>query len=108
MVLPGTITPALVQEVSEPCPARDAPGMYFQCIYSALDLCFGRSGLHCPLLQSIPVAVPSQGKAPAPMSEGSHSGSWLIFCPHLTLSCSLPLGSIPLSLPSAQDSVSWA
>lgn len=102
MVLPGTITPALVQEVSEPCPTRGGPGIYFQCIYSVLDI----SGLHCPLLQSIPVAVPSQGKAPAQMSEGSHSGNWLIFYPHLTLSCSLPLGSIPFSLPSAQDSVS--
>lgn len=33
-----SITPALVQKVSEPCPAWGSPGMYFQCIYPALAL----------------------------------------------------------------------
>lgn len=58
MVLPGTVTPPLVQKVSEPCPSWGGPGMYFQCIYSALALpltpALASQGLLCcPLLQSM-------------------------------------------------------
>lgn len=69
-----------------------------------LDIRFGCSGLHRPLLQPTATAVPSQGKAHSQMSKGSHSRNWLFFC-FMSPSNALWAVPFPLAAPLALSSL---
>lgn len=63
MVLPGTITPPLMQNASEPFQGSGTLGTYSSALLSScppIDICFGYSRLHHPLLQYATTVVPFQ------------------------------------------------